>query len=1156
MSNTSYSLTNTYKVPKQGQRSTWQIHSLAEKALAMSSYAEESTGLTLYLAQNSQEASEMLEALKFFLPSEFPVLQFPEWETLPYDQFSPHQDIISQRIKTLYQLPKAQQGILVLPLATLVQRIVPHKFIEQYTFMLSVGDTLEINDFIKQLETGGYQRVNQVSEHGDFAIRGALIDLFPMGSKLPFRLDLFDNEVDTIRSFDAKTQRSIKKINSIELLPAKEYDLNPIGIARFRLKFRTEFGEDARKALLYQNVSDGQTASGLEYYLPLFHETTESLIEYLPQNTIIFDSGDIAKPINQARLDYQERYTIGQHNPDYPILPPEKLIFNEVYLLTQLKKFHRITLQSNSAKLIGSKNLIRLDAKPMPNILLQNNSDYPLAKLNAFLDQYSGKVLFSAESTGRRETLISLLSKQRFKPQTIEKWEEFLNPHTEVNKQDYQIIVSPLEDSILTPEFCLISESQILGKTLVQKRRRKRKHSNFDSGISNLIELEVNHPIVHIDHGVGRYLGLEKITIQGEESEFLMIRYANDDKLFVPVTSLHLISRYTGSSPETAPLHKLGSDKWQKAKRKAAEKVHDVATELLDIYAQREAMPGHSFKKNEEAYAKFKAEFPFEETPDQEAAIKDVLQDLYRAKPMDRLICGDVGFGKTEVAMRATFVAAYSGKQVAILVPTTLLSQQHLENFSNRFADWPIKIAGLSRFQTAKEQKEILEGIKNNKIDIVIGTHKLIQKDMQFGDIGLIIIDEEHRFGVRQKEQLKKFRTEIDVLTMTATPIPRTLNMAMNDLRDLSIIATPPAKRLAVQTFVQEWNPELVREACLREIRRGGQIYLLFNNVQKIDAMVEEMEALVPEATIAAAHGQMHERELEQVMANFYHRKFQILVCTTIIETGIDIPTANTILIHRADKFGLAQLHQLRGRVGRSHHKAYAYLFTPAKILLTKDAGKRLSAIAKHDTLGAGFMLASHDLEIRGAGELLGDGQSGQIQEIGFGLYSELLDRAVKSLKSGKRPELNTSLYQGCEVELGSPALIPEDYLPDIHTRLVFYKRIASVQDGHALGELEVEMIDRFGLLPNQVKNLFAVTQVKLILEPMNFKKLEANDSMIGIKFGNSPNLNPLALIQLIQSLPQKYQLKGQTELKYFDTMPNIADRIHAINLIIKSIKA
>ena len=1140
----------------QGHRSYWHLNTPTEKAISLINQAQKQPGLVIYLAENGTLANQMSELLSFFVDESLPILQFPEWETLPYDQFSPHQDIISQRLKTLYQLPSTQKGILVITLPGLMQRLVPHSFIDQYTFLLNSGQELELESFIGQLEVGGYQRVSQVNEHGEFAVRGALIDLFPMGSKTPYRLDLFDTEIETIRSFDPETQRTLEKIDRIQLLPAKEYDLNPKGIEQFRQAFRTVFGEDARNSHIYKSVSQKQMVDGLEYYLPLFHKSTATLFDYLPSTTVFFDDNSIEDPLDANYADYQERYQIGQHNPDYPILKPEILVLNKTETLTHLKQFHRVSfLDEQAAK--QQKHTLFFNLQALPDLTIQNHSDYPLAKLNAFLDQYSGQVLFCAESTGRRETLIGLLKKQKHNPKPIENWQEFTQglEQSKKGQAQYSIVVGPLEDSLVTPEFCIISESQILGKTVVQKRRRKTKHSDFNTAIANLIELDMGSPIVHIDHGVGRYRGLEKMVIQAEEQEFLMIEYANEDKLFVPVTSLHLVSRYTGASAETAPLHKLGSDKWEKAKRKAAEKVHDVAAELLDIYAQRAALSGFAFESNEEAYARFKSGFPFEETPDQEAAIEAVLQDMHSDKPMDRLVCGDVGFGKTEVAMRAAFTAAYAGKQVAVLVPTTLLSQQHLENFRNRFADWPIRVEGLSRFQTAKEQKDILEAVKNNQVDIVIGTHKLIQKDMAFGNLGLIIIDEEHRFGVRQKEQLKKMRAEIDVLTMTATPIPRTLNMAMNDLRDLSIIATAPAKRLAVQTFVQEWNPDVVREACLREIRRGGQIYLLFNDVAKIEAMTEEMQTLIPEAKVASAHGQMHERELEQVMENFYHRKFQILVCTTIIETGIDIPTANTILIHRADKFGLAQLHQLRGRVGRSHHKAYAYLFTPAKVLLTKDAEKRLTAIAKHDTLGAGFMLASHDLEIRGAGELLGDGQSGQIQEIGFTLYSELLDRAVRALKSGKRPELSTSLHQGCEVNLGVPALIPEDYLPDIHTRLVFYKRIASANDENALRELEVEMIDRFGLLPEQVKHLFAVTQVKLLIDPMNFQKVEANESMIRVQFGSQPNLDALSLIKLIQNAPKHYQLKGQTELKYFATMPSIEQRIHALEVIVESIR-
>ncbi|WP_373020059.1 transcription-repair coupling factor [Thiomicrorhabdus sp.] len=1134
-------------IPLKGNRSHWAALNPSEQSLTIANQSLNSEGLVVVLTADSQTASRLMEELKFFTQGTQPLLTFPEWETLPYDQFSPHQDIISERLKTLYQLPDTQSGILILPIATLMQRVVPHEYIQKFTFLLSVGERLNIESFAQKLESGGYQRVSQVMEHGEFAIRGSIVDLYPMGSKLPYRIDLFDDEIESIRSFDPETQRSIGQIENIQLLPAKEYNFTQEGIDLFRQKFRQAFGDDSRTSQLYQAVSDSNTVSGLEYYLPLFHEQLTSLFDYLPENTLFFDFEQVETTLDQVRHDYEERYEIGQHNPDYPILKPDELILSKTEFLSALKPYHRISLQTEKT----DKTTTEFDTLNLPPLNVQTDSEYPLARLNAFCDQYQGRVIYSAESTGRRETLMTLLGKHKQHPEIVHNWSEALE-----SKQPYSIVVSPLEYSIHTPELSVICEAQIFGQTVVQKRRRKRKHSDFDAAINNLIELDIGSPIVHIDHGVGRYQGLETLEIQGESREFLMIEYAGEAKLYVPVTSLHLISRYTGATPESAPLHKLGSDKWEKAKRKAAEKVHDVAAELLDIYAQREARPGYAFQTPEEAYQRFAASFPFEETPDQQQAIEAVIHDMHSSRPMDRLVCGDVGFGKTEVAMRAAFVAAYDGKQVAMLVPTTLLAQQHLENFRNRFSDWPVRIEVLSRFQTAKEQKQVLADLEAGKVDIIIGTHKLIQKDVKYANIGLIIIDEEHRFGVRQKEQLKKLRTEVDVLTMTATPIPRTLNMAMNDLRDLSIIATPPAKRLAVQTFVQEWNEDTVREACLREIRRGGQIYLLYNNVDKIERMVEEMQALIPEAKVDYAHGQMNERELETVMENFYHRRFNILVCTTIIETGIDIPTANTILIHRADKFGLAQLHQLRGRVGRSHHKAYAYLFTAGKALLTSDAEKRLTAIAKHDTLGAGFMLASHDLEIRGAGELLGDGQSGQIQEIGFGLYSELLDRAVKALKSGKQPELNTTLHTGSEVDLGVPALIPEDYLPDIHTRLVFYKRIASAQSENALRELEVEMIDRFGLLPQQVKNLFAVTQIKLVIEPIGIIKLDASEAMIRVQFNQQPNIDPMKLIKLIQAYPKNYQLKGQTELKFFDTMPTMESRISAIELMIKSIKS
>lgn len=1141
------SLTQFDSLPLKASRSHWGPLNLSEQALAIAKQAQQAPGLVVLVCADSAQANEFMDLIGFFTPDDFKRLPFPEWETLPYDRFSPHQDIVSERLKTLYQLPQTQKGLLIIPVNSLLQKLAPLQFIQQHTLLLKTGQTLDMDAFARQLETSGYQRVNQVMEHGEFAIRGALIDLFPMGSKQPLRIDLFDDEIETIRRFDADTQRTIDQIEQIELLPAKEYDLSEPGIAHFRQAFRDQFGAEARNCSIYKHVSNGENVGGLEYYLPLFHPQTATLFDYLPDNTLFFDQSNLDTAIEQSWHDFNERYEIGRHNPDFPLLAPDQLILNAPDCLGLLKNYHRISLHQEGD---GKRFNARFNTQALPDLSVQGHSDYPLAKLTAFLDRYHGQVAFCAESLGRRETLMSLLAKHQIQPQIHDDWLGL----QQASPQQPGLVVGPLQQSIHTPDFTLIAESALLGQTVVQKRRRKTKHHEFDQAISNLVELEIGSPIVHIDHGVGRYLGLEKITLHNEDREFLMIQYAGNDKLYVPVTSLHLISRYTGASAETAPLHKLGTDKWDKAKRKAAEKVRDVAAELLDIYAQREAKKGHAYELTEQAYAEFCRGFPFEETEDQQQTIQAVLADMQSPKPMDRLVCGDVGFGKTEVAMRAAFVAAYAGKQVGILVPTTLLAQQHFESFKDRFADWPVRIEVLSRFQTAKQQTQVLKELAENKVDIIIGTHKLIQKDVKFSNLGLLIIDEEHRFGVRQKEQLKKLRTEVDVVTMTATPIPRTLNMAMNDLRDLSIIATPPAKRLAVQTFVQTWNQDTVREACLRELRRGGQVYLLFNQVDKIDNMAEEIQTLIPESRVGVAHGQMHERELESIMQDFYHRRFNILVCTTIIETGIDVPSANTIIIHRADKFGLAQLHQLRGRVGRSHHKAYAYMFTGDKAQITDDAQKRLTAIAKHDTLGAGFMLASHDLEIRGAGELLGEGQSGQIHEIGFGLYSELLERAVKALKSGKQPELNADLTSGCEVDLGLAALIPEDYLPDIHSRLVFYKRIASAQDETALHELEVEMIDRFGLLPIQVKNLYEATRIKLIAEPIGIKKIDASASEVRIQFNAQPNLDPAKLIQLIQTYPKRYQLKGQTELKVFDTMPDIASRCQTIQFTLQSL--
>ncbi|WP_130537319.1 transcription-repair coupling factor [Thiomicrorhabdus indica] len=1147
----------------KGHRSHFGAMQTPQSALLISQLYQQKPGFFVVMTSNSQIANKLQDYIQSFLGSEKKndLLSFPEWETLPYDRFSPHQDLVSERLKTLYKLPQQKRGILVLPVSTLMQKVVPSDYVIAHSFLLKAGEILEPNSFASRLEANSYSRVSQVMEHGEFAIRGSIIDVFPMGSTLPFRIDLFDDEVESIRSFDPESQRSIDKIEQIELLPAKEIDLTENGLATFRNQFRTVFGEDRLQSEVYQAITQGQAIGGIEYYLPLFHEKLATLFDYFPEDTLFFDFDQLDEQIDLGWQNYEERFEIGRHNIQYPILAPENLIQNKTDFLTRLKHYHRISLHPEAHQ----KSVTTLfESVPIPNLALNAKSEYPLAALNSFFDQFLSennpkqlnKIILSTETKGRRESLAQLLKEQlparNF--EVTDSWSATLTLIKESPATQIILTITPLQESFVNQTFAVISESDIVGQTVLQKRRRRKKHSDFDSAVANLIELNIGSPIVHFDHGVGRYKGLETMELSGEPQEFMKIEYADSANLYVPVSSLHLISRYTGATPETAPLHKLGTDKWDKAKQKAAEKARDVAAELLDIYAQRAAQKGTAFQTPDDAYNQFSKSFPFEETPDQYIAIRSVVEDMRSEKPMDRLVCGDVGFGKTEVAMRAAFIAAFDEKQVAMLVPTTLLAHQHLENFRNRFADWPMRIEVLSRFQTAKEQKQIQEDLAAGKIDIIIGTHKLIQKGVNYQNLGLIIIDEEHRFGVRQKEQLKKMRAQVDVLTMTATPIPRTLNMAMNDLRDLSIIATPPAKRLAVQTFVQEWNPEVVREACLREIRRGGQVYLLYNHVDRIEKMAQDIQELIPESAVSYAHGQMNERQLESVMEDFYHRRFNILVCTTIIETGIDIPTANTILIHQADKFGLAQLHQLRGRVGRSHHRAYAYLFTAGKSQLTSDAEKRLTAIAKHDTLGAGFMLASHDLEIRGAGELLGDGQSGQITEIGFTLYSEILERAVKALKSGKQPELSLSLETGCEVDIGEPALIPETYLPDVHSRLVLYKRIAAAESEAELQELRIEIIDRFGLFPDYVQNLLELSKVKIWVNDLGFKKVDISDEMIRIQFGPQPKIDPGKLIPLIQSQPKQFDLKGQTELKFFDTMPTIDERMKAFKHLLQQI--
>ena len=1133
-----------------GRRSQWgQLYGSSE-ALAIAGAARRAGAPLMVVTPDTPTATRLEYAIRFFA-GDLPVLTFPDWETLPYDVFSPHQDIISERLAALSRLPDLARGVLVVPVATLLHRLAPREFLDANCFLLDVGQTLDLAEMRARLDGGGYRCVSQVIEHGEFAVRGAILDLFPMGQSLPYRIELFDDEIDSIRTFDPETQRSIEKVNEIRLLPAREFPFDPEAITRFRRAWRARFEGDPQACTIYHEVSEGNTPPGIEYYLPLFFEQTQTLFDYLDPRAPVITTEGVAEAVGAFWADVEERYEQGRHDVSRPLLPPNALFLRENEFFEQLGKRAQTAVQHFELPAKAGRHNFPTQAPP--SLTLDARAERPSAKLQAFVEAFDGRILFCAESTGRRETLLELLRGCGLRPVTVEGWTEFAG-----GEMPLAITVAALEEGMLLgePPLAVIAEPQIFGEQVLQQRRRQRKTRDADQVIKNLVELEIGSPVVHEDHGVGRYLGLQKLSMGGVDQEFLTLEYAGGDKLYVPVSHLHLISRYSGASPETAPLHKLGSGQWERAKRKAREKVRDVAAELLAIYAQREARKGHVYHLDESQYAAFVAAFPFEETPDQQEAIAGVLADMRSDKPMDRLVCGDVGFGKTEVAMRAAFIAVADGQQVAMLVPTTLLAQQHYENFKDRFADWPVRIESMSRFRSKKEQAAALEGLADGTVDIIIGTHKLIHGDIEYKNLGLVIIDEEHRFGVRQKEKFKALRSEVDVLTLTATPIPRTLNMSLSGIRDLSIIATAPARRLAVKTFVSQWNETVIKEACLREIRRGGQVFFLHNNVETIEKQARELEALIPEARVAVAHGQMRERELEQVMADFYHHRFNVLVCTTIIETGIDIPNANTIIIDRADKFGLAQLYQLRGRVGRSHHQAYAYLVVPPRNAMTADAVKRLEAIESIQDLGAGFTLATHDLEIRGAGELLGEGQSGHMQEIGFTLYMELLDRAVAALKEGRQPELDRPLDHGAEIDLGIPALLPDDYLPDVHTRLIQYKRIASAETTEELRELQVEMIDRFGLLPEQTKNLFQVTELKLRATPLGIRKIEMGDSSGRIHFVEEPNIDPMSIIRLIQTQPQAYRMDGQDKLRILGEFPDAEARFKAIDALLQELGA
>ncbi|MBE94545.1 transcription-repair coupling factor [Marinobacter sp.] len=1116
-----------------------QLHGSSD-ALAICESARAHQGLTLVITRSTEESIRLEQSMRFYLglPTDedqpaittdgLELLSLPDWETLPYDLFSPHQDITSRRIRALHRLPTTNHGVLVVPARTLMHRLPPVSYLQGNTLLLEVGQSLDIDNWRMQLESAGYRHADNVYEHGEYAVRGAILDIFPMGATRPYRIDLFDDEIETLRTFDPETQRSIDRIERIELLPANEFPWHKEARSGFRNRWFEQFPHVDKDAPIYQDVTHSITPPGIEYYLPLFFEQTATLFDYLPGETLVFTASGLNEAASAFDADTRARYEDRRHDRMRPILPPAELFLQKDELFGLLKGFPRVTMTTEATESTGGSNC---QTDIMPDVAMDGRAADPAGRLKRFISEFHGRVLICAESSGRREALIENLADHGLKLSTLENWQAFVSDPSAT----LGITVAPMEYGLLLPDhhLALITETALFGERVLQRRRREKPTEADDAGYRDLSELRIGAPVVHIDHGVGRYQGLETITVEGEASEFLMLEYAGGSKLYVPVSSLHLISRYTGSDTDHAPLHKLGTDRWSNAKQKALEKIRDTAAELLDVYARREARKGFAFEDPKEAYRAFAAGFPFEETPDQQAAIEAVFEDMVSEKPMDRLVCGDVGFGKTEVAMRAAFMATYSGKQVAVLVPTTLLAQQHYESFRDRFSDTAVHVELLSRFRSGGQTTKAMAAIEAGKADIVIGTHKLLQGDIKFKNLGLVIIDEEHRFGVQQKERLKALRAEVDMLNLTATPIPRTLNMAMGHLRDLSIIATPPARRLSVKTFVRQRDEAMVKEAILREVLRGGQVYFLHNDVATIEKTAEDLRQLIPEARVGVAHGQMRERELEQIMSDFYHKRFNVLVCTTIIETGIDIPSANTIIIERADKFGLAQLHQLRGRVGRSHHQAYAYLLTPPPRSITTDAKKRLEAISEAQDLGAGFMLATHDLEIRGAGELLGEEQSGQIESIGFTLYMQLLDEAVEAIREGRTPNAELPLSHGTEMNLRIPALIPEDYLPDVHNRLMLYKRIASVNDKDGLKELQVEMIDRFGLLPEPAKNLIRQSELRIHAEALGIVKVDAGKEWARLEFGSSTPVDPLVLVKKVQSSPDQYRLEGANSFRF-----------------------
>ena len=1136
---------------------TWGNLTKTAEALAIAQFAQNSSCCNLIITSTIHEANRLRRELRFFLSdNQFPLLHFPDWETLAFDQFSPHEDIISQRLSTLHQAKHLTHGIIIAALPTLMQRVLPKNYLDGHAFILSVGQTVQLELLAEQLAHAGYLRVDQVRAHGEFAVRGAIWDIFPSGLDHPFRLEFFDNDIESIRSFDPETQLSSEHYQKIECLPAREYPLTQEAITRFRQNFREQFSGNPRLCPVYEAISNGASFPGCEYYLPLFYENLATFFDYLPSSTQVFMPLNLADQCQHYRHDIDKRYEQRRHDLSRPLCRPDQLYLNQDELFNALKPFTQIRITPES--ITDKPGHFNFNATDLPDVTIASKSKHPLQKLEQFIREQQRPILFTAESSGRRETLLDMLKQLHIQPSVTDSWKSFLK-EASTNQSTIDITIAPIDHGLILTQIdlALIPESELFGEQVMQRRLRQRQQVDVANMIHSLDELKPGSPVVHIEHGIAQYRGLEIIKTGDIEAEYLMLEYDGGDKIYVPISSLHLISRYSGPDNEHVSLNRLGNNRWSKTKATALKQIRDIAAELLKLYSEREATLGHQFPQPSTDYTQFRQSFPFEETPDQATAIDSVIHDMSKPQSMDRLVCGDVGFGKTEVAMQAAFHAAISGKQVAMLAPTTLLAEQHYNNFIDRFADWPIKIGILSRLQTKKTQDTYLEGLKNGTLDIVIGTHKLLQGDIKFKDLGLLIIDEEHRFGVRQKEKIRSLRASVDMLALTATPIPRTLNMALGGIRDLSIISTPPLKRLSIKTFLYENDKAIIHEAISREIMRGGQVYYLHNDVATIQATADRIKSIVPEARIQIAHGQMRERELEHVMSDFYHQRFNVLVCTTIIESGIDIPSANTIIIERADKFGLSQLHQLRGRVGRSHHQAYAYLLVPDKKTLTKDADKRLDAITTFEDLGAGFMLARHDLEIRGAGELLGEDQSGHMEAIGFSLYMELLEEAVTALKEGRDPELSIAGDEtAIEVDLHVTTLLPNDYIPDIGIRLSLYKKLSQSKNSDDIQQFKAELIDRFGPLPDAVGNLIKATEIKLLAKQAGLVKVDIHKQFAYLHFGAKPNINLKKVIDLIQQHQQTYTLQNQTTLRIRLSDGSLEEHIASVKLLIADITA